>query len=772
MKSLIFISIAALVLIGCTTSKKVLQEANVHFESLEYDLAINKYKEVFDYKPTEEIAYKLATSHFKKREFKEAEFWYIWYQQGGEMAISKLYELAEIYIGNSKFEDAKSVLKDIAAADETETVSPKWQMLNKSVFEAKDLLNAKTPFVLNPLKSVNTAFSEFGFTQFGNDHYFISDRINIASNAKERSTSSQRYGWTGNGFLKVFQGVFDSLAMDFKSLELSKEFSGELHYGPISLDSLFSFNTFTPQNAKTKVGKWREITPKINFTDNRTGERRLIPSIPEDFLTDPFWEASSQRLYFASNFSGSYGDLDLYYMQYGQGTWGNPVNLGKGVNSFGIERSPFVFQDTLYFSSNGLGGLGGLDIYKIHLQKLEVEQPINMGVPFNSNKDDFFFFIDESLGNAQFLSSDRDGGMGMDDIFQVISIPQDLIRNVVVKVVEEESGTPLTNIAIEFQRQGTNLSQNLITNERGLADFNLNKIDSVITIKVYGSGFLNFQLDNFKVAKNDTILVRLQKLILNTPIVFDNILYDFDDYSIRRSENEALVNLVTNLLNNPGLNIELRSHTDTRGSEAYNLKLSRKRSESVQAFLINSGVDRSRIFIKSYGELYPIFDCGDNCSTAEHQLNRRTEIVFFYGGFKNSPYAFPLVKAGGLSNSSDTAQVEQVLPPNENVPEKKVQETSINLSSTSNQGSAFYYLVVDSFESMESAQYLKEKLATLLGRDSYIITPMDSKNRYRVAVERFETAKGASVKKEFYKNKLKRRDIWILFLDSEDAILK
>jgi len=774
MKRIVFSIIGIIFITSCGTSKKALIEADKHFETFEYDLAITSYKQSFNYDPSNEVAYKLAVSYLKKREFKEAEYWYTWYKQGGEMNTSNFYDLAEIYIGNSKFEDAKEALVDLANLDDNETASPKWQMLNKSVFQAKELLNLNSSYLLKPLESVNTVFSEFAYTQFRGQKYFISDRTSANVVEKDRNWDSKIYGWTGNGYLQVFKGDFDTLSMDVIGITAASEFSGELHFGPISLDSSYSFNTYTPKKEKASIGKWNDIIPKINFRNNSTGKIELIPSLPENFLTDPFWDPTSQRLYFSADFYGGFGNLDLYYSEYKSNEWKAPVNLGKRINSFGIERSPFISQDTLFFASDGLGGLGGLDIYKISLQEVEGDQPINMGVPFNSNKDDFFFFIDSELGGTQFLSSDRDGGMGMDDIYFISKIPDNLIRNIFVKVVDEETGASLENIAVEFQRQATSLNQNLITDRLGVANFNVNRLDSLINLKVYGSGYLNFGIKALDIRKLDTVFVSLQKLYLDTPIVFDDILYDFDKYTIRPSENESLIKLVSNLLVNPDLNVELRSHTDSRGSISYNQKLSEKRSESVENFLIQGGVAKSRIFVRSFGESFPFVNCGENCSLSDHQRNRRTEIVFFYGGFKNQPYTYPslsLIRRAAVS--VDSSSLVPLISNNlneEDSQESKI-EDEISNAIDSEINVSYYYLIVGSFEALYLAQEKAEELSSLLGINTFIISPMDFRNRYRVAVERFTTSKAASDRKEYFKRKLKRNDVWILFLETEDSLV-
>jgi outer membrane protein OmpA-like peptidoglycan-associated protein len=778
MKVNLFIAFGVLLLIGCSTNKRALTEANDHFEIFEYDLAIDGYKKSFDQNPSQEASYKLAVSYWKKREFRDAEYWYILYQQKGEMDVSKLYELTEIYIGNSKFEDAKSALTSIATLDSTQTETGKWNMLNKSASEAKDLLNVDTDYVLMPLKSVNTEFSEFGYTQFDGRKYFVSDRI-TAGPGSAMDNSAKMYGWTGNGYLQVFEADFDSLSMDLKNITASDEFQGELHMGPVTLDSSLAFNTYTPKDEKkARVGKLDEVIPKINFSDRLTGKEQLIPSLAENFLTDPFWDTKAQRLYFAADFSGGFGELDLYYIDLISGEWGVPTNLGSSINSFGIERSPFIHQDTLYFSSDGLGGLGGLDIYSSPIQQEQSSKPVNLGVPFNSNKDDFFFYIDDSLQGIKFLSSDRDGSVGMDDIYYVFQIPEDLIRRIVVIVTDEDTGVPLENMVVEFQRPTTKLIQNLITSELGLADFNLDLSDSLVKIKVYGSGYLNYEIEAHDVQASDTVFVALQKLKLNTSVVLEAINYDFDEHTIRLSENESLIKLIDNLRFNPDLNVELRSHTDTRGTPAYNQKLSEQRSASAVDFLIEKGVQKSRVFVQSYGESYPLVNCGDQCSEEKHALNRRTEFVFFYGEFQDSPYTYPLSEIDeGQSIQYDNAGQNALklahTTDNRSEGTKTVYTPNLDQvydydSTTTTKYFGLYYLIVGSFQTFVDAQ---DKMAELKSKGfttNYIIAPMDAEKHYWVAIDKFLTFDEASEKTDYYKEKMNKKDIWILYLDKAD----
>jgi outer membrane protein OmpA-like peptidoglycan-associated protein len=333
-------------------------------------------------------------------------------------------------------------------------------------------------------------------------------------------------------------------------------------------------------------------------------------------------------------------------------------------------------------------------------------------------------------------------------------------------------------MVVEFQRPATKLIQNLITSELGLADFNLDLSDSLIRIKVYGSGYLNYEIEAHDVQASDTVFVALQKLRLNTPVVLEDIKYDFDEHTIRLSENESLIKLINNLRFNPDLNVELRSHTDTRGTPGYNQKLSEQRSASVLDFLIRRGVQKSRIFLQSYGESYPLVKCGDQCPEAKHALNRRTEFVFFYGEFQDSPYTYPVSELDkGRSIQSDiTGQnALKLADTTDNRSEVTRAVYTPNLDqvydydrTATTKDFGLYYLIVGSFQTFLDAQ---DKMAELKSKGFttlYIIAPMDAKKRYRVAIEEFLTYDEASEKIDYYKEKMNRKDVWILYVDKAD----
>ena len=561
-------------------------------------------------------------------------------------------------------------------------------------------------------------------------------------------------------------------------IRTSSDFNYPLHAGPVSRDSSHLFITHTPERGPAHHRKLEEIIPQISRIDQNSGIEELITNTPENFVSDPYWHSESRRLYFAADFEGGSGQLDIYYMQNsGDGQWSLPVNLGSDINTFGIERSPFVHRDTLYFASDGLGGLGGLDIYFIPISSDRDKKPVNMGVPYNSNKDDFFFFIDESEEAMHFLSSDRDGGMGMDDIYYIQRLPDNLIRRIIVMVKDAESGFPLRDIGVELQKKNPGTFQTLITEENGATGFFVTEADTLINLNVYGQDYLNYDVRDLSIVGVDTILVELQRLRLNTPMVLKDIHYDFDRFTIRPQESESVFKLATILHDNPALNVELRSHADSRGTVSYNQKLSERRSKSVVDYLVRLGISSDRISAKSYGKSYPLNDCGKTCSEFEHQLNRRTEIVFYHGGFEPKPYEYPLLdmnngnkvelRSVAPKNKRDT--VDTVSPHSSDASEmQKQREEEPTKTAFSGETGGFYYLIAGSFASAVSADEYAASLRKKLGQDEIVILPpFDKVNRYRVAVGKFENHKEASLKLKYYQEKLDREDVWILSLPNQ-----
>jgi outer membrane protein OmpA-like peptidoglycan-associated protein/Tol biopolymer transport system component len=322
-----------------------------------------------------------------------------------------------------------------------------------------------------------------------------------------------------------------------------------------------------------------------------------------------------KTIYFVSNRSGGQGNLDIWHCtKNSQGQWGEAKNLGDLVNTPEKEEGVFIHPDgkTLYFSSKGHGGEGGYDIFYTQLQNGEWTKPQNLGDAVNSPDDDVYFVM-EANGKIGYYSSVREGGMGEKDIYRIeFSSPEKELENgpllTLFKgfVIDKESSQPLKAeiviVDLEKNEQITTLNTNSSSGSF---------LISLPSGKNYGinvkkEGYL-FYSDNMNIPteasyKEIIKTVMLEKLKMGSKIILRNIFYDYDKATLRDESKNELDRLYDLLTKNPNLKVELSSHTDSRGSDAYNLKLSQERAQSCVDYLIIKGIAKARIIAKGYGE--------------------------------------------------------------------------------------------------------------------------------------------------------------------------
>lgn len=336
-------------------------------------------------------------------------------------------------------------------------------------------------------------------------------------------------------------------------------------------------------------------------------------------------------MYFTSDMKGGFGGMDLYYCERLEEIWGAPINLGRKINTAGHEVFPYLFNDTLlYFSSDFQPGYGGLDIFvsKI-LSDTSWSKPTNLYQPINSSYDDFGMFRYQDNDNMMGLfSSSRKQGKGFDDIYSFHPLEQFVHGYVRYK----KNMKPAINSTV-FLLDSTQMKVRVIfTDSTGQYVARVKRSTGYLakaTKPSYMSDCIYFSFDN---ANTDKVLfpprdLYLDKLEIDRVIVMKNIYYDFDKWDIRQDAKKDLDRLV-NLMNEKDITVELSSHTDSRGTHPYNERLSQRRAESAVNYILEKGINTERIAAKGYGEIQPVNQCIDDvdCSPAEHQANRRTEI--------------------------------------------------------------------------------------------------------------------------------------------------
>lgn len=419
-------------------------------------------------------------------------------------------------------------------------------------------------------------------------------------------------------------------------------------------------------------GKRRENENKITFLklykatliDGEWKEVQELPFNSDEYsVAHPALSLDEKTLYFASDMPGTLGLSDLFKVSImPDGTFGKPENLGAEINTEGRETFPFISDENeLYFASDGRPGLGGLDVYvsKIDNQGL-FEEVENVGEPINSKQDDFAFMINSKNRNG-FFSSNRTNGHGLDDVYRFTEIrklicEQDLLGT----ITDSETKEVLAGVNLILFDEAGQTTLEAVSDQNGnyifpkvkcgkkyaiktsKANYDIKQILPVVIKKGAGTTTLMIALDKkvlpivAKAAVVKTIKINAVKVkpiavgtdlakLLNLPMNF----FDLGKATIKKTSEPQLQKVVDLLKQYPAIKLDIRSHTDSRQSDASNMILSEKRAQSTKSWLVQKGIDESRLTAKGYGETQLINRCADGvkCTEKEHQKNRRSEFI-------------------------------------------------------------------------------------------------------------------------------------------------
>lgn len=496
------------------------------------------------------------------------------------------------------------------------------------------IFNAKQQYFLTNV-NFNSKYSDFGAYQLNGDIYFASSR-------DEGVSSKHIYGWNGEPFLDIYKAANRTDSIIDHNSKIKGDINSVYHEGPLTISKdgktiYFSRNDYH----KSTLGKNEEgITNlkiyKATLIDDEWTNIEELPFNSNTYSTaHPALNHDGTKLYFASNMPGGMGGTDIYYVDINSnGTFNEPINAGNVINTDKNERFPFINSEgSLFFSSDGHQGLGLLDIFgTVSDKNNKVISVINLGVPVNSSKDDFSFFMSED-GLSGFFASNRSGGVGSDDIYAYDRVPQLKVEG----TITDANNNPVENTSVELFDSNGNKIAYLETDENGYYEINIDR-DSDYTLNTNKDGFE----DSFKKITSKGIERHVKRITADfvlEPIVekvipiteLYPIYFDFNKASIRDDgtvELDRIVNLMMNVY--PQMVIKIESHTDSRGTTEYNHKLSVERANATYNYLVSKGVDPERITeYKGYGEEKLANDCRNtiNCTEEQHQLNRRTQFI-------------------------------------------------------------------------------------------------------------------------------------------------
>ena len=360
----------------------------------------------------------------------------------------------------------------------------------------------------------------------------------------------------------------------------------------------------------------------------------LGPNInTKNFESQPSFSADGKTLYFVSNRAGGFGGADIYFSTLREdGSWGIPVNIGNKINTPGKEESVFIHPDgkTLYFSSNGHVGMGGLDIYMSRKdEKGNWGAPVNLGYPINTFVDDNSLLINGN-GDIAYFASNRPGGIGGLDMYQFElyeAARPSKINYVKGKVFDAKTKVPL---GAHFELIDLETSKTIIISDAnsGNGEFLVTlPIDKNYALNVSQPGYL-FYSENFSLkglsdnSKPYTLDIPLQPIDTGNVVELKNIFFETAKFDLKPESKAELNKLVSFLILNKTMRIELSGHTDNVGDKKSNQLLSQNRAKSVYDYLILNGIDAKRLSFKGYGDTRPKVK---NDSDSNRALNRRTE---------------------------------------------------------------------------------------------------------------------------------------------------
>jgi len=628
---------------GQTSVKK----ADQFFNALAYKEAAKAYEVSIEKgNESQQVLERLGDSYFFNTDMQSAYKWY-------DRLVSKytdsikpeyLFRYAHSLQGLGQHKTAKKWMKKFAMASKNEDIRVENYSQQKITIE--DVLKLPEQFNLFNL-SINTPLSDFGASYYGN-------RVVFASSNTTSKDSEEKYAWNKQPYLNLYVGSSNFDETDIlESVEFSKEINSRYHEATVAFmpglkKMFFTRNNYVKSLATDSEGvnHLKLYSAEIINNNNleKWGNIKELPFNSDDYsVGHPTLNADGTKLYFASDMPGSIGATDIFVVDVlKDGNFSNPQNLGPMVNTSGREMFPFITDKALYFASDGHLGLGGLDVFESVKKENTFNKPQNLGAPLNSVLDDFAFVIDESESRG-YISSNRKGGKGDDDIYsfertdiEMVQCEQS-IRGFVSNTI---TGERIFNAQVMLRDKKTNEILKVRTDINGKYAFDfIADCDTDYKVEVGKKGYKPKE-KKFKTedVSGETIvpigIETLDKLIVEEAGVLKikiGIIYFNLDKSFIRNDAEIELNKVVLLMSQfPKMEIKIESHTDARSNDAYNLSLSDRRAKSTKKYIVSQGIKASRIIsAKGYGETRLINQCenGVKCSERDHQLNRRSEFV-------------------------------------------------------------------------------------------------------------------------------------------------
>ncbi len=662
---------------GSAFSSK-LTRADLNFENYSYKKAAQLYKEVLlSDQDNNAVKLKVAECYRKMNDPAHAAEWYgRVINTDAVQPIHKLY-YAQALSSIERYDEAKGWYEKF----NSETGDSRGANKIAGINEISNFYTDSAMYEVAEV-GVNTTLADFSPSYYGEGVVFASERG--AGKGVKRI-----FSWNDKPFLDLYYSKADDNGVLSAPTKFTKKVNSKFHEGTVVFydegkKMLFTRNNIN--NNKVKKSTDDVIKLKMFFAETTAGggwtNLSEFPYNSDEYsVGHPTLTKDGNTLYFVSDMPGGQGGTDIYMTSLNNGKWSKPVNMGSGINTKGNEMFPFLSKDEmLHFSSDGYAGLGGLDIYKVKVKGSTVTSSIvNLGYPVNTSMDDFGIILDET-GKMGYFSSNRTTGTGDDDNYSLRIHKIDITAYLIDKetgdtlsladqdivVIDKTTGKPVPflkegnkvqfdgipgrDYEIRGSKEGyddnvVEITTKGVTDDSLVVVVPLEKEVTVPPVEIELQEADILLVENIS-GKNQTFVLTLDSLIsyvgtedeLNTTLAkqgikvgkvirITNIFYDLDKSFIRPDASAELDKIVDVMTNHPNINIAMDSHTDSRQTNEYNVRLSKRRATSALNYLVKKGIRKSRLSKEAFGETQLVNNCGNDteCTEDLHQLNRRTE---------------------------------------------------------------------------------------------------------------------------------------------------
>lgn len=580
-----------------------------------------------------ELFSKLGDAFYYNADYSEAQTWYdkLVEKYPSEVTPDQYFRYAQALRANKEYDKSVEMISRYKDMMNTEDAN----YYNGSSAEVR------TGYVNGTYEIEKLNVNSVGYSDFAPSFY--GEQILFASTRDTGSMSTRIHKWNNQPFLDLYSANVENDGQVRQATKLKGSVNTEFHESTAVLSAdgntlYFTRNNFTKDQYRSDSKRTNKLKLYKSIRD-KNGEFGVASELPfnsDSFSTaHPALSPDGKVLYFASDRDGTFGESDIWKVTVDEsGNYSSPENLGTSVNTPGRETFPFVDNNgKLYFSTDGRGGLGGLDVYSFDSEKNEIT---NLGEPINSTSDDFTFIYNTESETGYFASNRANDPLD-DDIYQFIRTACE--SRVTILVVDKATGEPLNKSLVGVRDLDNEL---LVSGETKSPNasylFENPSCDADYFVRAEKEGYSTAEkLINVPKESSDvTVVIELEQAITTIPPDFDlgklinPIYFDFDKSNIRSDAAVELAKIIEVLKEYPELRIDVRSHTDSRGVDAYNLSLSERRNQSTINYIIEKGgIAKERLSGRGYGETELLNKCsnGVKCSEEDHQLNRRSEFI-------------------------------------------------------------------------------------------------------------------------------------------------